>query len=175
MNFASNANFLTWKKSNYSEFYFATLISYLIINLIRAQIIDLSNWLINAIQTLFQYTPQSGQGWYSLIFVCFSINILIQIFVIQHLGIKIDQNSTTDWGKFAAFAVIFGFFIFIVNQIFGEIPMPAGTWTFVINILGGNSGGFKPTSEVNFWKIIPWFWTFAPILLFYIPSFKPKS
>jgi glycerol uptake facilitator-like aquaporin len=135
----------------------------------------ISRWLIDALQALFNFQTGINQVWYSLFIVCFILTIIIMQYVIVPLGLKIDKQSSSSWETLLTFLLVFGFFIFMLNQVFEAVNMPGDWPIWLLRTFGGYDKlnlDLVDNSNRNFWSFIPWIWLLGPILVFYWPVLK---
>jgi hypothetical protein len=173
--FLSFFNFFNPKKSELSSFYVATLISFFIFNVASQYIVSLSAYIIRFLDVVGGFRASNGQLWYCLFIVSLVLTVALKSFVVDKLGFGIVQDSK-GWETFASFAIIMGFFVFVINQAFVQ-PMPDSIPLWLVKILGGEKSstlGLRSANEAVVWSIIPWIWTFAPIAVFFYPAIKTK-
>lgn len=166
-------NLFGWKKSDYSEFYIATLFSFFLFQLIRPQIQMLATWLKSSLDVLIGVNINNiGNQWLFLAGLCLSLVFVIRLFLIEPLGLNIKSESQSGWETFITAIFVFGFFIYTINLNFTQPMDPKWPDLFVKLTYGWrNSYGdiAMRGSEMTFLQIVPWLWIVGPIVCFYYP------
>jgi hypothetical protein len=152
-----------------SSYYVAILISFFLFQPGTDLIYKWSTWVISAIQTFGGYVVDgNGPTWVILLFVCFAVTFCIKKFVVDKLGMSIDDKGGEPAELVVGTILIFGMYIYMLNTLFIRQPMPT-EWLpdFIVFLMGGARNSFVNTgltqAEANTWAILPWFWYIGPI------------
>lgn len=177
MNLFKTINLFNWKKPELSEFYLATIFSFFVFQLTEGMVIQIARWFIAGLKTTLTYQPSDDQLWFCLVFVTFVITMLLMIFLVRPMGLRVDKQAETPWELILTFILVFGFFIYVNNNIFRDVALPSSLPQWVIKLFDGweNTYGTASPGQVfdrNFWSVVPWLWILGPMLVFYFPIFK---
>ena len=173
MKIANYFNLFGWKKSDYSEFYIATLFAFFLFQLLRGPIQMLATWIKSSLDVLINVNiNNTGNQWLFLVGLCVLLTLMIRMLLIEPLGLNIKNESQSGWETFLTAFFVFGFFIYTINLNFTQ-PMDSKWPDLFIKLtygwpnLYGNIS--MKGSEMTFLQIVPWLWIVGPMVCFYIP------
>jgi len=156
-----------------SSYYIAAIFSFFLFQLISDLVIKWSNWIASVLTTTARLDVQ-GDGtllWLVFFFTTFIFTFLIRRFVVQSLGFYIDTEGAPYWELIILFFIVFGFDIYLLNQVFSQ-PMPTQLFPQpLIYFLDGGRNTFPTGNNVaisNTWSFVPWFWNIFPLVFMYV-------
>lgn len=164
----------TMNRRTLSSYYISILIAFFLLTLVKTFYTD---WVVTVAENFtvwFNYDWQfGGRIWYIFIFVSVLLVILIRHFIVEPLGFLVDTDEGTGWEAAILLLVLFGFYIYLLNQIF-SYAMPREWWMpeWLIRFLGGYRNTFTPAISkelyVESWTLISWFWFIAPLAMIWV-------
>ncbi len=154
----------SFSRKTLSSYYIASLISILLFRLINGQIIRWSNFVGKMISSAFENPIDSvGESWLVFVFSCFIITLLIRRIIIQPLGMYIKEEDAPGWELLILFILVFGSYLYNLNQIFTQ-PMPTWVPGFLVRLVDGVKVG---EAQLIPWFFVPWLWDLGPILFMF--------
>jgi hypothetical protein len=167
-------------RSLLSGYYISVMISFFLFQLIKEPIVNIwTTWFMSFLKSVFKVDAASrGVAWLSLIFICFVIVFIVRRFVVEVLNLYSDDEKYKPWESGLLALLIFGFYIYVVNQVFDQ-PMPREWFPdLVIKLLGGTATGISlvtgSTEDRNLLTIVPWLWTIGPLAFMYVRTITSK-
>ena len=130
-------------------------------------------WIVSVLSSLGGVTFEDpGYSWFVLFLVCFLVTVIVAIYIIRPLGFYMSEEGGPGWELFIFGFLVFGSFLFLINQVFDQ-PMPTSILpTWIIRLFGGYESTFVNASSdvatANTWSFLPWMWYLGPILFLYI-------
>jgi hypothetical protein len=114
---------------------------------------------------------ENGRFWWFFIVVCFLFITFLRGAVVEPLGYFVDTDTEPTWETIIFSFLVFGFFIYLVNQAFG-LPMPKNIPVWAVKLFGGYKNtylplDYRPEAEVG-WSLVPYLWYLAPIAFMYV-------
>jgi hypothetical protein len=156
-------------RKNLSSFYVAAVFSFLFFQLtagtVRQAVVNLANFLTNNANGDFSTSPNI---WLVFFGFCFVATFLIKKFVITPLGFFTDEEEAKWWDLAILVFLVFGFFVFVLNQTFSfAMPREFFNLTF-IKLFGGYKNAVAPGTpqseeELSGWFFVRAFWYIAPL------------
>lgn len=167
-------------RSLLSGYYVAILASFFLFQLLRDLIVTVwTVWFVSVLKALFNIDATSkGPAYISLLLICFLIVFLIRRFVIEVVDLHASNENNTNSENWVLLFLVFGFFIYTVNQVFTQ-PMPTEWFPeVVIKFFGGEANSLinvpATPEDKNTWTIIPWLWTIGPLAFMYVRTIASK-
>ena len=175
MNLPSN---LKITKKNLTGFYLAGVFSFFFFQLeiIASLVLSIADWfysvIVSIFATQFQKSPSNALFWFCFLLIAVFVTMLVKISVTDPLGMYSEEESTPTWELIILFLLVFGAYIYLLNNSFSQ-PMPTSVFqTQLIRLLDGakNTGAIPISSveETKTWQFVHWLWNIGPITFMYV-------
>lgn len=158
-----------------SSYYIAAIFSFFLFQLpmVKEVIKGTATWLISALKVAAGIEISNTSAWLTLFLVCFCITFAMRRFVVYPLGFYINDEGAPTWELIALALLVLGFYIYLLNQVFIDQPMPASWPRFLLRLLDGYKNTFSVATpatieERNTWAVVPWFWLVGPLTFMYV-------
>lgn len=165
-----------------SSYYIAAIFTYFFFQLpmITNLVLGVATWLISFVTVTASTSVADSNVWYFLFFVCLCITTLIRRLIVHPLGFFINDEGAPAWELGVLTALILGFYIFLLNQVFIDTPMPSNIPTLLVRAVDGYYNSYQMNSQTtlevrNTFAIVPWFWYIAPISFMYVKTLLMKD
>lgn len=101
--------------------------------------------------------------WFSLVVVCFLVVFLIKIFIVDPVGLSIqDETGMNIWEKIILSCIIIGAFLYYVNDYF-SVAMPSEFAPIIRQFFGD-----KMISGIDAMRIAAFVWNILPLMAIFV-------
>jgi hypothetical protein len=164
-----------------SSWYVAILISFFVFQPLRDIIANVTNFLVRVLNNILAIKIIDGNGlWIVLFFVCFIITFAIQRFFVAATGMQITKDGGKSIEIYALALLLIGLYLYVLNKIFIDQPMPTFFPDKIVYLLGGAENTFtlnsQQRSELVIWTVFQgFFFHLGPLFIFWISTTTDKS
>jgi hypothetical protein len=165
-----------------SSYYIAAIFTYFLFQLptVTDIVLNIATWLISFMTVTTIASVENSNVWYFLFFVCLCITTLIRRLIVYPLGFYINDEGAPAWELAVLAVLVLGFYVFLLNQVFVNTPMPSNIPPLIVRAVDGYYNSFQFNSQTsvevrNTFVIVPWFWYIFPISFMYVKTLLMKD
>jgi hypothetical protein len=149
-----------------SAYYVSVLLFMVLLKLsfIRDFVATAQIWLASVIKTASNANLESWY-WVCLVLASFIVVFLIKKFIVEPLGLYVNDESSSGIPVFVLALIVLGCFLYYINTALTQ-PMPAYFPGFLVQLLGGDQNTYVDTNaaQENVFSIASIIWNIGPIV-----------